>query len=958
MTSSSPPLYDVVIAGGGLAGLTLGLQLLKNFPDMRVAILEKSTRPLPDAAHKVGESSVEIGSYYLGQMLGLDAHLRERHLIKYGLRFFPGGGHLPINERRELGPSREPLVPSYQLDRGRFENELRGFFEEAGGTLLEGVAVREVTLSKDDSPHLTHYAPADDEDAPAETLQSRWFFDATGRVALLRRELKLTRRSTHRANSSWFRVKGRVDITQFAPEEDRIWHDNEWAEHRWRSTNHLMGRGYWLWLIPLSTGHTSIGLVVHDHIHGFQKIQNLQKLRSFIEEHEPHVFAQIKELEVIDFRAIRNYSHNIARSFSPQRWGMVGEAGAFVDPLYSPGTDFITYANTFATELVRTDREGGDLDLRAREFNIQYRVFVAGSLGLYENAADVYGHADAMYLKLYWDNFWYWSFPCQYIFQEIYRETGENFNRFANSGQRMIELSNYLQALTAAWAAQAPSTHEPGFGQMPGFPSRALDAHVALQQKMSFDETLEYIAMRTGHGEEFIGEALVRVLFTVGDAHARALAETLKIDRWSLSIPRARVELERSTGLARRRRLSAAAMDLERSLGRHPQNSSVDLVLELLAPLLHDGPIDPPKDAAPIPTPSTTAAHDTPPTPATPAVDDSPEALRLQMLQMLGGKWVSATVGAAAQLGIPLALRDDAFDAPTIAHWLGAQAKPMERLLLALSSLGVLEQRPDERFGLTALGRTLLPEELGDLATYISSPFSWEPWARLADSVRTGVSSFEIRHGRTLSKHLAEQVDDAKIYDLGVNAFTREEASALIDQIDLDNYKTVLDLGGGHGNLLLELIEAAPHLQGVLFDLPEVIERTQAREAFDGYRERVAFVGGSFQEPIEARGDLVILKHILHNWGDDDARSILRNARETLDGPDARLLVIEAFVLPANHPNTTRMMDMEMLALFDNARERSKPEFRRMLRDSGLRFEASGSLGLTANWILCSRRDA
>lgn len=958
MTSSSTPLYDVVIAGGGLAGLTLGLQLLKNFPDMRIAVIEKATRPLPDAAHKVGESSVEIGSYYLGQMLGLDAHLRERHLIKYGLRFFPGGGHLPIHERRELGPSREPLVPSYQLDRGRFENELRAFFEEAGGTLLEGVAVREVTLSKNDDPHVTHYGPADDEDAPAQTMQSRWFFDASGRVALLRRELKLTRKSSHRANSSWFRVKGRVDITQFAPENARDWHENEWAEHRWRSTNHLMGRGYWLWLIPLSTGHTSIGLVVHDHVHGFQKIQTLQKLRAFIQEHEPHVFEQIKDLEVIDFRAIRNYSHNIARSFSADRWGMVGEAGAFVDPLYSPGTDFIAYANIFATELVRTDREGGNLDLRAREFNIQYRVFVAGALSLYEHAADVYGHADAMYLKLYWDNFWYWSFPCQYVFQEVYRETGENFNRFASSGQRMIELSTYLQSLANTWAAHVPSKHAAGFGQMPGFPSRALDAHVALQQKLSFEETLAYVAMRTEQAEEFVGEALVRVLFTVGDAHAPALAEALKIDRWALSIPRLRIEAERSTGLARRRRLSAAAMDLERTLGRHPRETSVDLVLALCAPLLREALVDPPAEDAAIPDASTPAADGAQPASTATGADNTPEALRLQMLQMIGGKWVSATVGAAAQLGIPLALRDDAFDARTIAHWLGAQAEPMERLLLALCSLAVIEQLPDERFRLTPLGRTLLPEDLGDLATYISSPFAWEPWARLADSVRTGTSSFALRHHRSLSSHLAEHVDDARIYDLGVNAFTREEASALIDQIDLENYTTVLDLGGGHGTLLLELMEAASHLRGVLFDLPEVIDRTQAREVFDGYRDRVAFVGGSFQAPIQARGDLVILKHILHNWGDDDARAILRNARETLDGADARLLIIEGFVLPANHPNTTRMMDMEMLALFDGARERSKPEFRRMLRDSGLRFEASGSLGLTANWILCSRRES
>src|SRR5690606_9943943 len=128
-TSSSIQAFDVVICGGGLAGLTLARQLRRALPEWSIALVERTSRPLPEAACKVGESSVEIGSQYLEQ-LGLLDYLLNRQLVKFGLRFFPGGGDLPIEQRTEIGPSQEPPVRSYQLDRGRLENDLREMNEQ------------------------------------------------------------------------------------------------------------------------------------------------------------------------------------------------------------------------------------------------------------------------------------------------------------------------------------------------------------------------------------------------------------------------------------------------------------------------------------------------------------------------------------------------------------------------------------------------------------------------------------------------------------------------------------------------------------------------------------------------------------------------------------------------------------------------------------------------------------
>ena len=135
--------FDVVICGGGLAGLTLGLQLRRDLPQLSVLILERTKRPLPAAAHKVGESAVELGSMYF-EDLGLETNLRERQLRKLGLRFFPGGGRLPLQQRAELGATEEPRVVSYQIDRGMFEQDLRGLVQERGVTLVEGATVTDV----------------------------------------------------------------------------------------------------------------------------------------------------------------------------------------------------------------------------------------------------------------------------------------------------------------------------------------------------------------------------------------------------------------------------------------------------------------------------------------------------------------------------------------------------------------------------------------------------------------------------------------------------------------------------------------------------------------------------------------------------------------------------------------------------------------------------------------------
>ena len=582
MDSLENRTWDVVIAGGGLAGLTLSMQLRQEFPDLQVAVVEKVARPLPDACHKVGESSVELGSNYL-ETLGLRDYLRANHILKHGLRFFPGGGTLPLEERCEIGPAQEPIVPSYQMDRGRLETDLREIVIDRGVTLIEGATVRDPILG---SAGEVHTVTVRTETGDAQ-VRTRWLIDATGRRALLRKELKLSRGTRHPGSSGWFRIEGKFDINDMVPESDTRWHGAEFRKDRWRSTNHFMGAGYWVWVIPLSSGKTSIGVVVHEDTHSFDDVRSLDRVWAFLEEHEPVLAEAIRDREKLDFLCLKGYSHNVTRPWSADRWGMVGEAGAFVDPLYSPGTDFIAFANCFTTELIRLDRDGMDLTAKVRELSLQYRALVLGNVDVYRISSPVYGHPSAMLMKIFWDNYAYWCFPCQYYFQKIYRLTGTEHAAFNAAGQRFVELSNHMQSLFREWSLAAPEAPRAEFVGMPAFPSVLVDAHLALERELSPTETLEYVSDRAAVGADIAGEMLIRVLWALGDEGARQVAAELGLARWDLTIRAHRIDIGRTIGLARRRAMSPIGRDLERTLGRPTLETSDEVMREVLGPLLH-----------------------------------------------------------------------------------------------------------------------------------------------------------------------------------------------------------------------------------------------------------------------------------------------------------------------------------------------------------------------------------
>ncbi len=413
MTTASS--HDVVILGGGLAGLCLALQLRQRFEGIDVVVVERKRHPLPPAAHKVGESTVEIGAHYFAETLGLRDHLDAEHIRKFGFRFFFSEGREDLENLTELGVSQVMPTPTWQIDRGIFENHLGDVARERGISFLDGAVVRGVDMGSGEDEHIVRATV----DGAERQFRARWVVDASGRAGVLKRKFDLAEPDNgHHANAVWFRIDDRLAIDDWIG--DTAWGGRCTPAERWRSTNHLCGPGYWVWLIPLGSGAHSVGIVCDATMHPLEKMNTFERALEWLREFQPLVarHCESRRDKLMDFLFFRDFSYGCKQVFSGDRWAITGEAGVFLDPFYSPGSDFIAIANTYICELVALDRARKPLAAYARLYEQFYFSFYENTLSLYRDQYAIFGDAEVMATKVIWDYTYYWGILCQLTYQE------------------------------------------------------------------------------------------------------------------------------------------------------------------------------------------------------------------------------------------------------------------------------------------------------------------------------------------------------------------------------------------------------------------------------------------------------------------------------------------------------------------------------------------------------------
>ncbi|MEM9071139.1 MAG: tryptophan 7-halogenase [Myxococcota bacterium] len=396
---------DVAIVGGGLAGGLLARQLRRAVPNASVAVFEKST----ERRYKVGESTVEIATHYLIKRLGLSTYIYKEHLPKNGLRYFfdTPERDTPLLEMSELGVNALPPSPSFQLDRARLEPDLLEMNRKDGVEIHVGARVKDLALSADG--HTFTVVSEEGE----ESWGARWVIDATGREGMLHklRGLKVAEKS-HRIAASWARARGVKDMDDAhalggGPVVE------EWLERanhtsRVLSTNHFMYAGYWIWLIPLRDGLTSIGAVQRsDHWNVSRHKED--GFLSFLREHAA-LAELLEDVELIDIGAFTQLAFRTKQFFDGgERWACVGDSGAFVDPFYSPGSDFIALENDLVTDLIARDFAGEDVKDRGRLFDDYMQFRFDTTMVIYDGLYDSFGSYELFRAKVFFDTALYYN---------------------------------------------------------------------------------------------------------------------------------------------------------------------------------------------------------------------------------------------------------------------------------------------------------------------------------------------------------------------------------------------------------------------------------------------------------------------------------------------------------------------------------------------------------------------
>lgn len=312
-----------------------------------------------------------------------------------------------------------------------------------------------------------------------------------------------------------------------------------------------------------------------------------------------------------------------------------------------------------------------------------------------------------------------------------------------------------------------------------------------------------------------------------------------------------------------------------------------------------------------------------------------------KLLDMITGHWVVAAIYSAARLSLADRLAAGPRSSDELAAEAGTHPDATYRVLRALAGVGIFDERPNRVFALNEMGDLLRadhPRSVRDVALFQGAQPHWQGWGNFLYSVQTGKSAFEHVHGKPFFDYCQEDEEFAAAFNGAMTCFSVNGAEAVVESYDFTGIRHLVDVGGGHGALLIRILQENPSLRGTVFDLPSVVEGAKEAIAAAGLTDRCGVSGGSFFDDPLPKADAYIAQHIIHDWDDEHCRKILQAMRDGLE-PGGRVLIVDAVIEPGDPSPAEKLIDLEMLHATKGGRERTREEFAALFASAGLELK-------------------
>jgi hypothetical protein len=316
-------------------------------------------------------------------------------------------------------------------------------------------------------------------------------------------------------------------------------------------------------------------------------------------------------------------------------------------------------------------------------------------------------------------------------------------------------------------------------------------------------------------------------------------------------------------------------------------------------------------------------------------VQGAPPPPQAALTQMLSAPLITQALRVVAQLGVADLLADGPRSIDELAAETKTHAPSLYRFMRALASCGVFTETGERVFELTPMAELLRADvegSLRDLAIFMGADWHWSVWGDAIYSAKTGKVAWEHVHGKEVFPYFAEHPDAAQIFDNAMTSLSKMVSKAVVKAYDFSSIGKLADIAGGHGSLLVEILRANPHLKGLLFDVPQVIAGAPAHLEAGQVAQRCELASGDFFASVPAGADAYLMKHIIHDWDDERALTILKNCHRAMP-ETGKLLLVEMVIPVGNEPHFGKIQDLEML-LSPGGRERTAAEYRQLFAEA------------------------